>query len=115
MIDVAVVNPLGLSYLDTTTREERGAAKKMEQAKTHKYADRVHRTGALFFPFVLESTGAFGPQAEKFIEKFVDDIRCGGKQTLIQGNIANHIRKVTAFALCEGNGLPKKEFEKRGL
>ena len=41
----------------------------MEQAKTHKYADRVHRTGALFFPFVMESTGAFGPQAEKFIEK----------------------------------------------
>ena len=109
MIDVAVVNPLGLSYLDTTTREERGAAKKMEQAKTHKYADRVHRTGALFFPFVMESTGAFGPQAEKFIEKFVDDIRCGGKQTLIQGNIANHIRKVTAFALCEGNGLLYEE------
>jgi len=109
MIDVSVVNPLGLSYLDTTTRVEKGAAKKMEKVKTQKYADRVHATGALFFPFVMESTGTFGPQAEKFIEKFVDDIRCGGKQTLIQGNIANHIRKVAAFALCEGNGLLYEE------
>ena len=109
MIDVAVVNPLGLSYLNTTSREELGAAKKMERSKILKYAERVHRTGALFFPFVMESTGAFGPQAERFLEKFVDDIRCGGKQTLIQGNIANHIRKVAAFALCTGNGLLYEE------
>lgn len=54
-----------------------------------------------------------GPRATDFIEKLVEDVKCGGAQTLIQGSVASHIKKISVFALCKGNGLVCEEGIKR--
>ena len=108
MIDVAVVHPLGNSYLAMASKPL-GAAKKKEKDKERRYGDRVRHVRSLFYPFVMETTGGMGPRASEFIEKLVEDVRCGGAQSLVQGSVASHIRKISVFALCRGNGLVCEE------
>jgi len=73
MIDVSVVNSLANSYV-AAAAIPLGAAKLREREKARNYEERVRALGCDFYPFVMESTGGFGPQAEKFIEKFVEDV-----------------------------------------
>lgn len=108
MIDVSVVHPLANSY-NAVAAIPLGAALKREKSKIQKYQDRVRAIGCDFYPFVIETTGGFGPQAEKFIGKFVEQVRSTSTQSLLQGSVANYIRKTVAFALCTGNGLLYEE------
>lgn len=108
IIDVSVVNPLAGSYAAIATKPL-AVAEKMEKEKELKYGTRVRGIRSHFYPFVVEATGGFGPRTAEFIEKFIEDIRCGGTQTMIQGSIANYLRRVVAAALCRGNGLLYEE------
>ena len=104
VIDVSIVNPLAGSY-ETVASDALAVAEKMEKEKERKYGERVRETRNLFFPFVMEATGGFGARTGPFLEKFVEDIKCGGGLVPIQGNITNYIKRLTSIALCRGNGL----------
>lgn len=112
IIDVAVINPLASSYI-RDAQVTLGAAKKREKNKNRKYLQRAVDSRLLFYPFVMEATGGFGPNAEAFIQEFTDDILCGGTQALVPGRVDSYIRKVVSFALCTGNGILTSEGIKR--
>lgn len=104
MIDVSVVSPLARSHR-AVAAAPLGAAMEREKLKARKYEQRVRSLMCDFYPVVMETVGGFGPEAGKFIGKFVEQVRCAGTQPLVQGSVANNLRKTMAFALCTGNGL----------
>ena len=57
MLDVGITNPCAPSRTSTTAL---AAATTMEKAKHGEYDKFAHEQGAKFFPFIIESLGAFG-------------------------------------------------------
>src|SRR6185436_6272455 len=60
LVDVAVTHPTAASRKSTTPL---AAARMIQSAKLTKYAGVAAARGGKFLAFVLESFGAFGPQA----------------------------------------------------
>ena len=107
MIDVSVIHPMADSYL-SAARRSLGAAEIREKEKRAEYGERARLASCLFFPFVMETTGGIGQQAEKFITQVCDDVYGGGIQAPIPGSVRGFIRKAVEIALCIGNGLVRE-------
>jgi hypothetical protein len=74
MIDVSIVYPAGPSYVNrhhTDTRPSAAATHRAKE-KVRKYDALARRNGMTFVPFIMESFGAFGIEARKFI-KFISE------------------------------------------
>ena len=69
MIDVSITFPPASSFIGRLHTDTRplAAAKMREYEKVRKYDSLARHNGMVFVPFVLESFGAVGKQAKKFI------------------------------------------------
>ena len=70
-LDVSITHAPAKTYVKTlhTDRVDLAAATKRESVKQHKYAAEAKKDGCELIPFVLESTGAFGPSAHAFVRR----------------------------------------------
>ncbi len=70
-IDVSITHAPAKTYVNTlhTDRVDMAAAKRREREKQLKYAADAAKDGCELIPFVLESTGAFGPSAHAFVRR----------------------------------------------
>lgn len=71
-VDVSVVHPAAPSYVKQAHRAL-SAALTREKQKDSLYQQRATSQGASFFPFVVETFGAFGKKAQSFISKLQDE------------------------------------------
>src|SRR6185437_1795210 len=67
LLDVSIVHPFAPSLLPFTA-SPLGAARQRELEKLRKYDRLALDEGASFVPFVLESTGALGESAQRFVQ-----------------------------------------------
>ena len=73
MIDVSVVHPAADSYARGASRVATYAARLRENDKTRKYKALADRNGFTFVPFVMETTGAMGAEALRFLSMLSED------------------------------------------
>ena len=72
-LDISVVHAPAQSYINRSRNSHSAAvpllaAEQRERQKAAKYQDRLRRNGQDFLPFVLESTGAWGPSVVRFVQ-----------------------------------------------
>ena len=60
-------HPLAPTYIGGLGQRPLGVAKDAEQRKCRKYEEDSHRAGFTFIPFILETTGGWGPKASNLI------------------------------------------------
>ena len=65
MIDVGITNPCAPSRTSTTAL---AAATTMEKAKVVEYKKFAEERGAKFFPFIIETLGAYGKETAKVLK-----------------------------------------------
>ena len=111
-IDVSITHPHARSYVGAA-KTQLGAAVLREKKNITEYGKRQADQGIRFLPFVMETMGGFGPQAENFIRAMARDAYLTGSNAVIQGNVENFIKKVTSVALQVGNALLCIEGRKR--
>ena len=68
MIDVGITNPCAPSRTSTTAL---AAATTMEKAKVVEYKKFAEERGAKFFPFIIETLGAYGKETAKVLKVLV--------------------------------------------
>ena len=73
-VDVAVVSPVQNKYLREAAKFPLHSVTKYEQFKEAKYGKFTKNQGWSFFPFVVESSGAFGKMAQKIIKELKNTI-----------------------------------------
>jgi hypothetical protein len=75
MIDVSIVYPAGSTYVNAHSADihSLAAASHRGKEKVRKYESLAHRNGMEFIPFILESFGAIGKEARRFISEIADE------------------------------------------
>ena len=101
-IDTCVVHPSSSSYLRLAHRPL-AVTLAREQEKTRLYGHAAQIQGAIFFPAVFETFGAFGPSVVKFISKLVDEATAGGVAVMDGQPIRTFIYRCLSFTLQLGN------------
>jgi len=101
MVDVSVIHPAAVTYIDHAQRPL-GAAAFREREKETKYATLIADEKAEFVPFVMESTGALGRQAKQFLEKLVISLNLTREFTAAW-EIKDYLSRGLAIALQRGN------------
>ncbi len=95
-LDVRITHPTCKSYL-RTAQQQLGAAKKAEQEKRRSYRAKGVPDNEIV-PFVVESYGALGPDALKFIKKLAS-------HHPHPSSWASRLYKAISVALQKGNAL----------
>jgi hypothetical protein len=119
LTDVAIATPTAPSHAKRSAGTTLAAAKKIEKAKITKYSAYATREECELVPFVLESYGAWGTEAERVIGKLSDmvrrfsDIDDGGDQ-MVQQRFMNDCRRNISVALQRGNAWCTWKAEHRG-
>jgi len=103
MIDVAISHPAAPSR---TTATPLAAATAAEHLKQEKYKALAIRHASTFHPFVLESHGAYGAQANEVMKL----LRAAAPNSAMSlptgvGSFADYAAKCLAVALQKGNAL----------
>ena len=70
-VDITLVSPLTVANLPKSAKEGGGgsAIKAASASKRLKYEERCHAKGHDFTPFVIETTGGFGPEALAIMDR----------------------------------------------
>ena len=104
MIDVGITNPCAPSRTSTTAL---AAATTMEKAKVVEYKKFAEERGAKFFPFILETLGAYGKETAnvlKVLAKAVFNSNIDApRDYLVQCN------RLVAVAVQRGNALVARQ------
>ena len=91
-----------------------GASKKKEQEKEKKYKHLSNTVGAEFVPFIIETHGGLGPQAEAFLSSLhtwsIENCLMMSSSRLIQG-----LRFAIACIVQRGNALIMQSGRARSL
>ena len=108
-VDTSVVHPAAPSYLKFGNRPL-AANLKREKEKFQQFSYAARLQGADFFPVILDSFGAFGSEASRFITKLADEAKSGGIDTLEDQPIKTYISRSLSFApaiLLSGSRLAR--------
>ena len=107
IIDVTIRNPTAPSNI-RIAQSRLAVASKAEQEKKAKYSSMVDEIDTAFIPFAVESLGAFGECAEKFVSELaaLAEEQCPGsgrpfKRKLVR-NISTAIQVGNAMCVVEG-------------
>ena len=76
LLDVSICHPLAPNYIGSSGQFPLGVAKGTETRKCRKYEAEANRAGFAFVPFILETTGGWGPRAITLVHqlaKFAKD------------------------------------------
>jgi hypothetical protein len=110
LIDVTVINPIAPSVMKDV-KNPLAAAKKAEKRKEAKYRrDMVHydesgnRRDVKFVPFVLETFGGMGVQAQQFLSALSAHSR-NHLSAWSHLDVVEGMKKATATAVQRGNGM----------
>ena len=103
MVDVAVTHPTAPSRQQATPL---AAASHVEHTKSAKYNALARRRATTFLPFVMESYGAYGAQAEQVL-KILSSKAKNSVITLPSGvgSFAEYAARTLSLALQKGNAL----------
>ena len=111
MVDVSVIHPAAVTYIDHAQRPL-GAAAFREREKETKYATLIAEEKAEFVPFVMESTGALGRQAKQFLEKLVISLNLTREFTAAW-EIKDYLSRGLAITLQRGNAAVMLQGQQR--
>ena len=104
MIDVGITNPCAPSRTSTTAL---AAATTMEKAKVVEYKKFAEERGAKFFPFIIETLGAYGKETAKVLKVLAKAVFNSNIDSpsdyLVQCN------RVVAVAVQRGNALVARQ------
>ena len=104
MIDVGITNPCAPSRTSTTAL---AAATTMEKAKVVEYKKFGEDRGAKFFPFIIETLGAYGKETAKVLKVLAKAVFNSNIDSpsdyLVQCN------RVAAVAVQRGNALVARQ------
>jgi hypothetical protein len=103
--DVAVAHPGAASYASSASTHPLSAAKHIQSHKISKYADLVQAGQSEMIAFVMETFGAFGPQANKLLQCFFKQGPGPGKDFGDDGITLQDARTQLSFALQRGNAI----------
>lgn len=101
-VDVSVVHPAAPSYVKQAHRAL-SAALTREKQKDSLYQQRATSQGASFFPFVVETFGAFGKKAQSFISKLQDESLANGVLDIDSLPVKSYLTRAISFCLQSGN------------
>ena len=109
-VDVSVTHstPLSQSTLMTNVRSSGSAARNREAKKVRDYGNVSRRLGMHFVPFVMESYGTFGPQAELFLKtlaRHITSSRCysGNANPSVSAALLHSWRRRLSCAMQKAN------------
>ena len=106
MIDVGITNPCAPSRTSTTALAL-AAATTMEKAKVVEYKKFAEERGAKFFPFIIETLGAYGKETAKVLKVLAKAVFNSNIDSpsdyLVQCN------RVVAVAVQRGNALVARQ------
>jgi hypothetical protein len=72
-VDLCVTHPAAKSHVRPARTKELSAASKAEKGKHKKYDKMAREEKAEFVPFVMETSGAFGSEADKLLGRLTDE------------------------------------------
>ena len=99
-VDVRISHPSCVSYSADANTQPLHTALCGEAAKRRKYAELALREQLTLVPFVLESFGAMGPSASKFLDTLSQEAESSAWKAEA---FRRHARRVISFALQRGN------------
>ena len=74
-VDISITSPVRSDFISNSSKIELFAATQSEIAKIKHYETALEQSNLDFVPFILESTGAMGNLAQKFLKKTMKMMR----------------------------------------
>lgn len=103
LVDVQVKHPIAKSN-SSKAMKALGAATKCEEDKIKKHQEKANKLGAVFVPYVIESFGAFGKEADAF-NKIIADFGVHYNSTMPRDELLDFIIYKVAEAIQLGNHM----------
>jgi len=103
MVDISVTHPCAATYVHQAAQRPLSAATRRERNKINRYMEAARARGARFLPFVMESYGAFGKEADKFVRVLAAEAAMN--HVMLESEFVDMARSQLAFALQRGNTL----------
>ena len=102
-IDSSIIHGSAKSYLNCG-RTPLGACSRREQEKIDSKNQLIADNGDQFYPFVLESYGAVGTYARKFLAILVEEAASNGIHSLYGMKMMDYLLRSVSICLQNGNG-----------
>jgi hypothetical protein len=101
-VDVTVRHSLSPSYLRSAGATKLAVARMAERSKQLEQSVLAERAGGSFVPFVIETTGGFGPGASEFLSRVRSLVR-SRRLAWVAGHKTSDIYHAVSVAVQSGN------------